>query len=389
MQTPAMTINPIAAVAPAQPRPSSSSAHAPANAAGFGQVLAREVSHQGARLKEQNAPDDRSATAPASDGEEARTDPVGTKPESTGNDAESATARTDTTPAEAGGDAAAGSAAANDLLAFVDSLAPKPVAAARPDGVVPDATGGGLASLRPTRGEDVAGNGAANGLVATGGRADIELQAASGKPNRQHGSGRESGDGLTAAFGRVAEEVARADGARSMALEAGSDPALRAAAIATSPLMANTLVVPGADRLAPRVGSAAWDNALGQRVVWMAGAHEQTASLTLNPPDLGPLQVVLSVTNNQADAMFVAAQPEVRQALEAALPRLRDMLGDAGITLREATVSADSRESQQAFRQSQGNGGGTRGTGPDAAEAEVRTVGSPGRFGRSLVDTFA
>jgi flagellar hook-length control protein FliK len=32
----------------------------------------------------------------------------------------------------------------------------------------------------------------------------------------------------------------------------------------------------------------------------MVGSEEQTASLTLNPPDLGPLQVVLSVSNDQA-----------------------------------------------------------------------------------------
>lgn len=390
MQTPAMNTNPIAAVAPApaQQRQSSSSANAPANAAGFGHVLAREVSQHGARLQEQGTPDDRSANAAVPDGGEARTEAVGAKPEPTHDSADGVAEQTDTTSAEASSEVPADNAAANELLALVNSLAPKPAAVAKADGAVAEVSGGGPASLRPVRGDDLAGNGVASGLAAADGRAVVDLQAASGKSTRP-GAGRASGDGFAAAFGRVAEDAARNEGTRSIASEAGPDQGLRASTIAPSPMMANALAVPGADRLAPRVGSTAWDNALGQRVVWMAGAHEQTASLTLNPPDLGPLQVVLSVTNNQADAMFVAAQPEVRQALEAALPRLRDMLGEAGVTLREATVSADSRESQQAFQQSRGNGGGARGAAQDVAEAQVRAVGSPVRAGRSLVDTFA
>ena len=45
----------------------------------------------------------------------------------------------------------------------------------------------------------------------------------------------------------------------------------------------------------------------------MTAGALQTASLTLNPPNLGPLQVVLNVTHDQATASFFAAQPEVRQ----------------------------------------------------------------------------
>ncbi|MFD2272963.1 flagellar hook-length control protein FliK [Undibacterium arcticum] len=64
--------------------------------------------------------------------------------------------------------------------------------------------------------------------------------------------------------------------------------------------------------------------------------------MTLNPPDLGPLQVVLHVTNEQTNATFIAAQPEVRQAIEAALPKLRDMMSDAGIQLGQTSVNAGS-----------------------------------------------
>lgn len=146
------------------------------------------------------------------------------------------------------------------------------------------------------------------------------------------------------------------------------------------------------DKLTPPVGTPAWDQALGNKVVWMAGTTVQTASLSLNPPDLGPLQVVLNVSNSQATATFSAAQPEVRQALEAAMPRLRDMMQEAGIQLGEATVDAGTSN-----RQDMGDRGAQTGfrkpTGPDTPSG-VEAAGSilrqqPVMRGQGLVDTFA
>jgi flagellar hook-length control protein FliK len=147
-----------------------------------------------------------------------------------------------------------------------------------------------------------------------------------------------------------------------------------------------------ADKLTPRVGSNNWDQALGQKVVWMVAGEQQSASLTLNPPDLGPLQVVLSVSNSQATINFTAAQPEVRQALENAVPKLREMLGDAGIQLGQANVSAGTPNNQQGgFGERQH---ASRGTGPKIdgdADTPVRTVRSQTitSGGQGLVDTFA
>ena len=58
--------------------------------------------------------------------------------------------------------------------------------------------------------------------------------------------------------------------------------------------------------LHPRVDSGGWSDALGQRVLWMVTQQQQTAELSLNPPDLGPLHVVLSIDNDQASVMFMS-----------------------------------------------------------------------------------
>jgi flagellar hook-length control protein FliK len=143
--------------------------------------------------------------------------------------------------------------------------------------------------------------------------------------------------------------------------------------------------------LEPRPGSAGWDNALGQKVLWMVSQQQQVAELTLNPPDLGPLQVVLSITNDEATATFVSQHADVRQALEAALPRLKEMMAESGITLNSATVSQEGAGQQSGFdrqdRSGGQHGGRTHAAMPEVSTGTSRILVEPGRS--RLVDTFA
>lgn len=143
------------------------------------------------------------------------------------------------------------------------------------------------------------------------------------------------------------------------------------------------------NKLAPQVGSPDWNQALGQKVVWMVQGAQQTATLTLNPPDLGPMQVTLNVSNNQATANFTAHQPEVRHALEAAMPRLREMLNDAGIQLSQSNVSAGAQQQQNAFSE-QRQGGRQSGSSSNVDEPIVHVSHVPvPTVGNGIVDTFA
>jgi flagellar hook-length control protein FliK len=156
----------------------------------------------------------------------------------------------------------------------------------------------------------------------------------------------------------------------------------------------NPAAVPG-DRIPARVGSQAWDNQVSQRIVYMVG-KEQAATLTLNPPDLGPVQVVLNVSNDQASVSFSSNQLEVRQALENALPRLREMMGESGIALGNATVDAGVADQRQAQQDGERRNGGGNGAGHLAGasaandDSAARPVTRSVRLGDSgLVDTFA
>ena len=153
------------------------------------------------------------------------------------------------------------------------------------------------------------------------------------------------------------------------------------------------------ERIPARVGTQAWDNQVSQRIVYMIG-KESAATLTLNPPDLGPVQVVLNVSNDQATVAFSSEQLEVRQALENAMPRLREMMSESGIALGNATVdagAANQQGSQNGERRAEGgnrNGGGDGVVGTGQGETAVnevapRTTRTVALGDRGMVDLFA
>ena len=149
-----------------------------------------------------------------------------------------------------------------------------------------------------------------------------------------------------------------------------------------------------ANALSPQVGTTDWEDALSQKVVFLSNAHSQSAELTLNPKDLGPLQVVLQVADNHAHALFVSQHQSVREAVEAALPKLREAMESNGIGLGSASVSDGfARQGSQQQNADSGRSGGRSsgasgsfGGGTDPIDT---TVSVPTRRTIGLVDTFA
>ncbi|GGW21642.1 hypothetical protein GCM10007157_09130 [Vreelandella hamiltonii] len=60
--------------------------------------------------------------------------------------------------------------------------------------------------------------------------------------------------------------------------------------------------------------------------------------MKLNPSDLGPLSISLRMTEQGTQAQFLSAHAHVRQTLEQAIPQLREMLAEQGITLSDTFV---------------------------------------------------
>ncbi|HVC49375.1 MAG TPA: flagellar hook-length control protein FliK [Burkholderiales bacterium] len=101
------------------------------------------------------------------------------------------------------------------------------------------------------------------------------------------------------------------------------------------------------------VNTPSWPDSFAQKVVLLVGQQTHVASLHLNPPELGPIQVHLSVHHGEVNAVFLSHQAGVRDAIEAALPKLRAQMDASGMTLGQTQVSSDNAGRQQG--QSQGS----------------------------------
>lgn len=151
--------------------------------------------------------------------------------------------------------------------------------------------------------------------------------------------------------------------------------------------------VPVAMTLAVPVQQQGWGEAMGERVVWMARSNIQQAQIQLNPRELGPIEIKISMQNDQTNVNFVAHHATTRDALEAAIPRLRDMFNQQGLDLGQADVSqhsfGDGREQATASRDGNlpGTHAGELGEGEVAEEQVV--VQQVGHVAASGVDYFA
>ena len=209
------------------------------------------------------------------------------------------------------------------------------------------------------------------------------IQAAAAPAERT--AGNTTPENITARGAEVRSELSVSQPQQSVTPAAASQGA------APATVQPEAAGIPPAVRVMQPLGTPEWNQAVGQRILWMVGQEQQSASLILNPPDLGPVRIVLSISNNQASANFFSAHPDVRSALEGSLPRLREMLEGAGVELGQTHVGGDSQDNQQPGMYSHSGdplawmaGAEAEGEGASSVTEAVRRTVS-----RGLIDTFA
>lgn len=188
------------------------------------------------------------------------------------------------------------------------------------------------------------------------------------------------------AFGEVLASVAGQDTAAvttptpTQLTSASAPPAwMQAAGLTQTPAALSQINTP--------FGNERWQAAMNQHVMNMVGAGDEVASLTLSPPDLGPIQVVLKVDNQSVNTSFISDNPLVRQALEDGMQDLRERMQTQGLQLGQ-TFIGNGQQAQQHFEQaSPAPTSAVRDTEATLEASAPTTVATP-RVARGLVDTF-
>lgn len=101
-------------------------------------------------------------------------------------------------------------------------------------------------------------------------------------------------------------------------------------------------------QMAPlNLGQNAWESNLGSRLQMLVGQNIQTAEIRLDPPELGVLDIKIKVTNDIATVNIASSHTHVRDALESAVPKLREMFEESGLSLGDVNVKQESFSQQQ------------------------------------------
>ena len=132
-----------------------------------------------------------------------------------------------------------------------------------------------------------------------------------------------------------------------------------------------------------------WSASLQQRVVWLSNQQISSAQIIMEPPELGPIEIQLKQKREGAQVLFVTHTAAVKEVLENALPRLREMFDAQGLQLADANVR-DQGE-QQAFRQSENaneRGGFGSAEGEEAPESSESKRESVTLSSENLVDYY-
>ncbi len=192
--------------------------------------------------------------------------------------------------------------------------------------------------------------------------------------------------------GKVVEGAAQAlVGLAGQPNTATANPALAtvSALSGTAPHSAHSAAPPASTAIPLPITHPDWDQSLAQRVVWLVNQNVQGAELRINPPQLGPVEMRIVMNNDQATVSFTSQHAAVREALEAAVPRLRDMFSDNGLTLGNVNVSQHSFAQQRQDNPYAANPSAPSSYGERSEPAEPATPGVVTRVINGLVDLYA
>lgn len=161
----------------------------------------------------------------------------------------------------------------------------------------------------------------------------------------------------------------------------------------TGPSSLHGSEAPPSFTLSTHIDSPIFAPALGLQLSVLARDGIEQARMQLNPQEMGPIGVQLTVAGQQVQVDFVCDQARTRQVLEQSMQQLATSLADAGFTMTGGGVSQQTREGLGG-RQGSAEDNSARHPGGPGGGSGSEPVPEPGaaarpRAQRGLVDLYA
>ncbi|HBC3532367.1 TPA: flagellar hook-length control protein FliK [Vibrio vulnificus] len=97
---------------------------------------------------------------------------------------------------------------------------------------------------------------------------------------------------------------------------------------------------------------------VAEKVQMMMSKNLKQLDIRLDPPELGRMQIRMTMNNDIANVHFTVTNPQARDIIEQTLPRLREMLAQQGMQLADSSVQQQASGQQQRQYSADGQGSG-------------------------------
>lgn len=137
------------------------------------------------------------------------------------------------------------------------------------------------------------------------------------------------------------------------------------------------------------VGHPAWANAMSEQLTMAIKQNLQSVELKLTPTNLGPLEIQINNQNDGVNITLVSPHAAVRDAMDAAMPKLRELFEQAQLDLGNVDVSDQSlSQSNRDFAQQSQNPESVGDNEGEWVDNVPPQGASPGSLSVGLVDAF-
>ena len=147
---------------------------------------------------------------------------------------------------------------------------------------------------------------------------------------------------LRRAIDAIATAAAKTDAASATTASKANADAAAMLAQGAQPTEKST--APVVTQVNTPVGAPDWGQELHDRVAVLVDQNMTNAQIKLSPAHLGPIEIRIALSDGQANISFTTHSHVTREALEAAAPRLREVMASQGYSSVNVDVS------QQQFR---------------------------------------
>ncbi|HHX8464415.1 TPA: flagellar hook-length control protein FliK [Vibrio diabolicus] len=102
---------------------------------------------------------------------------------------------------------------------------------------------------------------------------------------------------------------------------------------------------------------------VAEKVQMMMSKNLKNLDIRLDPPELGRMQIRMTMNNDVANVHFTVNNPQARDIIEQTLPRLREMLAQQGMQLADSSVQQQNSGQQQGRYTAEQHGQSAQGSG--------------------------